>query len=119
MDREGRAFPRRALNRDVAAHHLTEAPAYRETKACAAVFARCRRGSLRKFLEQLAHLLWCHADACIGNSNGDPIAAIFLPLPRINGNCAALRKLVGVAHEVEQRLPEPHLVSMQPPDRGI
>ena len=49
----------------------------------------------------------------------DPVTAVFLCLARINGNGAALRKLVGVAHEIEQRLPQPHLIAMQPPDRSI
>ena len=47
-DREGRAATRLALDRNVAAHHLTEAFADREPKACAAVFARSSRESLGK-----------------------------------------------------------------------
>ena len=39
-DREGRPAAGLALDRDVAAHHLTEAFADREAKAGAAVFAR-------------------------------------------------------------------------------
>jgi hypothetical protein len=31
----------------------------------------------------------------------------------------ALRELVGVAHEIEQRLPQPHLVGMQRADRTV
>src|SRR6516164_2932686 len=40
-------------------------------------------------------------------------------MPRINGYGAALRKLIRIAHEVEQRLPQPHLIGMQPADRSI
>ena len=40
-DRKGRAAAGLALDRDVAAHHLTEAPADHETKAGPPVFARC------------------------------------------------------------------------------
>src|SRR6516164_4837319 len=104
MDREGRAFPRRALNRDVTAHHLTEAPAYRETKARAAIFARGSRGSLRKLLEKLAHLFRCHPDAGVGNCQRDPVATILLSLVSGNGDSALLGELVSVAHEVQQCL---------------
>jgi len=106
-DREGRAATDLAFHRDVAAHHLTEAFADREAEAGTAVFPRRRRISLGELLKQLAHLLRRHADAGIGDSDGDPIAAVFPRLARVNGNGAALRKLVGVAHEVEQRLPQP------------
>jgi hypothetical protein len=53
---ESRAATRRALDGEVAAHHLAEAPADGEAKPCATVLARRRRGSLGKLLEQLAHL---------------------------------------------------------------
>ena len=42
-----------------------------------------------------------------------------LPLSRIDGDRAPLGELVGVAHEVEQRLPQPHRVGMQRPDRSL
>src|ERR1700737_4417512 len=79
-DREGRTAARLALNRDVAAHHLTETSADGEPKPRAAVFAGRGRGSLGKLLEQLAHLLRCHANAGIRNGQRDPIAVILLSL---------------------------------------
>src|SRR5262249_32637434 len=94
-----------ALHRNVAAHHLAKPFADREPEACSTVFPRRRCIRLRKFLEQLAHLLRRHANAGIGDSDRNPIAAVFLSMPRVNGNGAALRKFVGVAHEIEQRLP--------------
>jgi hypothetical protein len=45
-DRKGRAATGLALNRDVAAHHLTEAPADGEAKAGAAVTAARRKSSI-------------------------------------------------------------------------
>ena len=45
--------------------------------------------------------------------------AMVLPPPRMNRDGAALRELVGIAHEIEQRLPQPHRVGMQRPDRPI
>jgi hypothetical protein len=49
-----------------------------------AVFARRGGGSLRKLLEQLAHLLGRHADAGVRHSQRDPIAAVLLSLTRID-----------------------------------
>jgi hypothetical protein len=72
-DREGRAFPRLALDRDVAARHLTEPLADREPEAGAAVFARRRCIGLGKFLEQLAHLFRRHADAGISDGDGNQL----------------------------------------------
>jgi hypothetical protein len=96
-DREGRSATRLALDRDVPAHHLTEAPADGEAKARAPVFARRGRGSLGKFLEQLAHLLRRHADAGVGDRHDDPIAAILLSLVSRDGDSAILGELVCVA----------------------
>jgi hypothetical protein len=45
--------------------------------------------------------------------DGNPIAAVFRFLLRVNGNGAALRELIRVAHKIEQRLPQPHRVGMQ------
>jgi hypothetical protein len=36
-----------------------------------------------------------------------------MPLPDIHRDGAAFRELVRVAHKIEQRLPQPHLVGMQ------
>ena len=109
---EGRACPRLAFHRDVAAHHLTEAPTDGEAKPGSAVFARRCRGGLRKLLEQLAHLFRCHSDAGISNRNRNPIAAVLLSLTRIDADGAALSEFVGIAHEVQQRLAQAHLVGL-------
>jgi hypothetical protein len=118
-DREGRAVARLTLDRDVAAHHLAEAPAYREPKAGAAVFASRGCIGLGEFLEQFAHLLRRHAYTSVADRDRDPVAASFLPLPRVDGDGAVVGELVGVAHEVQQRLPQSHLVGMQRPDRSV
>jgi len=75
-DCEGRTAAGLALDRDVAAHHLTKATADGETEARAAVFVRRGRGSLGELLEQLAYLLRRHADAGVSDRNGGPIVAI-------------------------------------------
>jgi hypothetical protein len=111
-DREGRAAARFALDRDVAPHHLAEAFADREAKPGAAVFAGCGCIGLGEFLEQLAHLLGRHADTGVGHSNHDPIATIAPLRLRGNGDCAVFCELVGIARQVEQRLPEACLVGM-------
>ena len=91
-NRERRAATGLALDRDVAPHHLTETPADRETKTCAAVFAGCGRGCLGKLLEQPAHLLRRHPDASIRNSQRNPIAAVLLSLAPIDVDGATLGK---------------------------
>ena len=53
-DRESRATAGRALDGDVAAHHLTKAFTDREPKARAAIFAGGGRIGLGEFLEQSA-----------------------------------------------------------------
>jgi hypothetical protein len=37
----------------------------------------------------------------------------------MNGNCSTLRKLIGVAQEVQKRLAQPHRVGMQRADRAV
>src|SRR6516225_5046642 len=66
-DREGRAAAGLALDRDVAAHHLTEAPADREPKPGAAVFARRRCVGLRELLKQLPYLFRRHSNSRVGD----------------------------------------------------
>jgi hypothetical protein len=90
-----------ALNRDVAAHHLTEAPADGEAKARTAVLARRGRGGLGKLLKQLVHLRHRHPDACVRHRQRDPVAAGLLFLARIDGDGAFLGELVGIAHEIQ------------------
>src|SRR6516164_171731 len=111
-DSEGRAMARLALHCDVSTHHLAEPLADGEAKAGAAVFARRGRGSLRKFLEQPAHLLRCHPDAGIAYRERDPVAAVLPFLVSGHRDTALLSEFVGVARQVEQGLPEAGLVSV-------
>src|SRR5262245_43243253 len=111
-DGEGRALPRLAFDRDVAAHHAAEMPADGEAEARAAVFAGGRGISLRKFLEQPTHLLFGHADSSIRDGDDDQVAGIELFRLRGDRHVAVLSELVGIARQVEQRLPEPGLVGM-------
>ena len=113
------ATARLAFDRDVAAHHLAEAFTDREAQAGATVFARRGGRSLGKLLEKLAHLLRRHADAGVGDRKRDPVTAVLLSLMRIDADGAAFGELVGVAHEVQQRLAQPHLIGMHRPDGGI
>jgi hypothetical protein len=65
------------------------------------------------------HLLRRHADAGVGNRERNPIAVILLLMTGIDRNGATLGKLVGVAREIEQRLPQPHLIGVHRPDLAI
>src|ERR1700730_12428828 len=111
-DCKGRTTTGLALDRDVAAHHLAEPAADHETKAGAAVFARRGRGGLGKLLEKLVHLLRRHPDAGVRHRQRDPIVAALLSLNGIDRDGAAFRELVGIAHEVQQRLAQPHRVGV-------
>jgi hypothetical protein len=101
---EGRATAGLARYRDVAAHHLTKAPANHEAEASTAVFASRGCIGLGEFLEQFAHLLRRHADTGVADRDGHPVAATFLLLSCGDANGAAFGELVRVAHEVQQRL---------------
>src|SRR5262249_28435406 len=87
-------------------------PADRKPKSGSTVFAAGRGIRLGKFLKQPPHLLLGHADPGVGDGNGDPLATIELLRPRSDGNGAIFRELVGIAREVEQRLPEAGLISV-------
>ena len=69
-------WPGSLVDRDVAAHHLAEAPADREAQARAAVLARRRGVGLGERLEEPAHLLRRHADAGVGDRERHPVAAV-------------------------------------------
>ena len=70
-------------------------------------------------MEQPAYLLRRHADTSVADRDGHPVAGTFLPLSCVDGDGAVVGELVGVAHEVQQRLPQSHLVGMQRLDRGV
>src|ERR1700730_17316395 len=118
-DRKGRSATNLALDRDIASHHLTEASAYGEAEAGAAIFARRGGIGLGKILEQLTHLFRRHADAGILYRERNPIAAVLLSMMSIDRNGATLGKLVSVDHEIKQRLPQPHLVGTHRLDLAV
>ena len=118
-DAEGRTTTRLALDGDVSPHHLAKAFADHEPETGATVFTRGGGIGLGEFLEQSAYLLRRHSNAGIGNRDGNPVAAVLLSLPCVNADGAALCELVGVAHEVQQRLAQPHLVGMHRPYRAV
>ena len=68
---------------------------------------------LGEFLEQPVYLLFGHTNAGVGDGNREPIAAIEPLRLRGNGDVAVFGKLVGIARQVQHRLPESDLVSME------
>ena len=62
--------PARALDGDVAAHHLAEVAADHQAEAGPAVLPAGRAVSLGERLEQAAELLLGHADAGVGDGEG-------------------------------------------------
>src|SRR5262245_18650088 len=87
-------------------------PADGQPEAGAAVFAGGRGIRLRKFLEQPTLLLFGHADSSIRDRDRDHVAAIEPLWLCGDRNGAVLGELVGVARQVEQRLPETCLIGV-------
>ena len=105
------------MDRNVAAHHLTETAGERETQAGSAELARGRRVCLRKGLEQSDDLLRTQPDAGIGHPKDDPFASVHhLPLDR-NVHLAAVRELRRVRDEIEE--PLPHLAQIGAHDADV
>ena len=115
-DGEGRALAELALDGDIAAHHLAETAADRESEPRAAVLARGGRIGLHEFLEQPADLLGRHPDAGVGDRHRDLCASPVRDACHFDRDVATLRELVGVAHEIEQRLADARLVGMHVAD---
>jgi hypothetical protein len=111
--------PSPGLLSDIAPHHAAKMPADGEAKARAAVLAGCRGVCLGKFLEQPSHLLLRHADPGVGYAYGDPVAALEPLRLRRHGDGPLFRELVGVAREVEQRLPKAGLVGVGGAEIGL
>ena len=51
-----------------------------------------------------------------GHGDRDLVAVVLLLLPRVDGDGAVVGELVGVAQQIQQRLPQAHLIGMQRPD---
>src|SRR6266513_6432596 len=103
-DRECRALAQLALYGNLTAHHLAETAADRKSEPGATILARGRRIGLHEFLEQPAHLFGRHPDAGIPDGHRDLFAALAHEPRHVDGHNAMLGELVGVAHQIEQRL---------------
>jgi hypothetical protein len=51
-----------------------------------------------------------------GRGDRDLVAVVLLLLPRVDGDGAVVGELVGVARQIQQRLPQAHLIGMERPD---
>ena len=118
---ERRADARRALERQVAAHHAGEAAADREAEARAAVLARGRAVGLAEGLEQPPLLLRRDADAGVAHADAQaaPVRRTGpspLGRPRLHPHhhLALRRELERVADQVRQHLPEAQGVADEP-----
>ena len=100
------------MYRNASAHHPAEPLTDRETEAGSPVFAGGGRVDLGEFLEQFFHLCRRHTNAGIRHRDFNPFPVIDLPAPCTDRQRAALGELVGIADEVQQRLPNAHLVSV-------
>jgi hypothetical protein len=93
---EYRPFARFARHGDVATHHARELAGDGEPKPGAAEALSGRRIGLGEFFEQLCLLLLGHADAGIGDSELDEVAAI-AHLANRKLDLARFGELVGIA----------------------
>jgi hypothetical protein len=60
-----------------------------------------------------------HADAGVGDRDGDPVAAFLFPLPPVDGDGPVVGEFVGVAQQIQQRLPQAHLIGIERSDRTV
>ena len=114
-DRECRALAQLALYGNLTAHHLAETAADRKSEPGATILARGRRIGLHEFLEQPAHLFARRRLRAALGPELPPrrIAAALAHEPRhVDGHNAMLGELVGVAHQIEQRLADSRLVGV-------
>src|SRR5260370_11699524 len=109
-DREGRPAARRAFDRNVSAHHPTEAAADSEPEAGAAVLARRRCICLNKVLEQPGYLLRSHADSSVGHADHGPVSTVFECAAASDRDRAVVGELRSIAGEVEESLTQPHRI---------
>jgi hypothetical protein len=109
-DREGRPAPRRAFDRNVSAHHPTEAATDGEPEAGAAVLARRRCVSLDEVLKQLGYLLRVHTDSTIGYAEQGPASTVLGCAATGDLDRAVLGELCGIAGEVEKSLTQPRWI---------
>ena len=71
---------------------------------------------LGEFLEQPPDLLLVHSNTGIRHRNRDPAATVDPLLARCEGDRAVFRELVGIARQVEQRLPNADLIGVDGAD---
>src|SRR5919106_816305 len=103
-DREGAAAAGLALDRDVAAHHATKAPAQRQAQAGPAVPARGGGVGLGEGLEKLPQLVRRHADAGVAYAERQPVLAVDRLPGNVQRHGPALGELARVAQQVEEGL---------------
>src|SRR6516165_7432742 len=102
-DREDRALARLARHRHVAAHHACELARDGKAQTRAAKALSGRGIGPRELLEQLGLLFGRHADAGVGDSELDEVAAIAHPACR-KLDLARFGELAGIAQQIEQYL---------------
>ena len=117
-DGEGGADARRAGDGDFALHHLRKLLRDGEAEAGAAILAGGGRVGLAEGLEEPAELLRGHADAGVDDRKLDGVIEHTGHAGDADGDGAVLGELAGVAHQVEEHLPELGGVGVHRADAG-
>ena len=95
-----------ASHPDVTTHHLAELPGYGQPQSGPPEPSRCLNIRLREWLEQLSHLLLCHADARINYAHCKPVGSFCIILDRIQSNGPVFGEFAGIAQQIKQYLPD-------------
>src|SRR5262249_5040986 len=90
--------------------HLTKLARDRQAESGAAILP-CGRGiNLRKFLEQMGHLLRRHANASVNHRDLDKLPPLMQGRRDLQLDVTRLSKLAGIAQEMQNNLPQPHRI---------
>ena len=112
MHRKGRSTPHLALNGDFATHHLTKALTESQAQSSSAVFAGHRGITLHKRLEDPLQLAWAYADAGVGHTKANPLAAVEPLAQSMQSDLALGGEFGGIAQKVEQYVMHPAQIGL-------
>ena len=116
LDREDAAFAGLAVDRDVAAHHLTEAARECEAQTGSAELSRRRRICLREGLKEPDDLLGTESDAGVGHAEHDPLAAVHGQSFGQNFDHAVVGEFRCIGNKIEQALTQFAQISVHEAD---
>ena len=103
--RERRALPDNALERQVAAEHARKLPRDGKAETCSLVLTRIAGVDLLEFLKHFPVVLLGDPDAAVFHTKRDHAARL---LRHLDGDAAGFRELCSVAEKIDEDLPDLH-----------